>query len=312
MGTWSLSIMGGDTAMDLKSEYKIAFANNSPEKAVEILDQYCKTNLCADEMYIYYYSLALFMWENGVLTKKVKDKAIEWIDGEKDLELYAEQGEKTLETRKKVLQELKEKLNSPMPAKKDLKGKPVFSFKNGDLIAIQIKFCDPWYLEHYFKDVAPELVEKYADYYVVTKKVCEVKNPNAVPELRKGVPLYVMYDYLSKDLPSGSDIANMKIISAKERIGCEYIKASKWFNKTGVFITYPYGAKGDFHWKKRNYQIVGNDLKDCKKILRGAKWRKFRIRGDAPEPVYLIDNDLGGFIMRRLLQNEIIQKNDFT
>jgi hypothetical protein len=42
----------------------------------------------------YYYSLADFMWKKGILTDDVREKAIEMIDTEFGLELWAEAGAK--------------------------------------------------------------------------------------------------------------------------------------------------------------------------------------------------------------------------
>ena len=120
MGTWSVGIMGNDLAMDLMEDYKAAFASLSPNKAVEKLDKENENLLDDDEIFEYYYSLALFMWKHGILTSKVKERALDWIDNKRGLERFIEAGESVLKDRNAVLQRFKTKLNSPMPIKKKI------------------------------------------------------------------------------------------------------------------------------------------------------------------------------------------------
>ena len=79
MGAWSVSIMGNDTAADLRYEYEAAFSHLSPEEAVERLDAYVRRELDRDSWPEYVYSLALFLWRYGLLTENVRIRALDLI-----------------------------------------------------------------------------------------------------------------------------------------------------------------------------------------------------------------------------------------
>ena len=125
MGAWSESITGNDTAEDLLYEYPAAFLKYEPEEALSKIDQYVRENEFdesePEEWCNYVYSLADYMWKKGILTDKVKERAIQMIDSGFGLDIWAESGEKMLKARKRVLSKFREKLTSPMPPKKKIK-----------------------------------------------------------------------------------------------------------------------------------------------------------------------------------------------
>ena len=107
MGAWSVSITGNDTAEDLKSEYQAAFFYYDIEVALSKIDKYVRAvgfdESDEEEWCNYYYSLADFMWRKGILTDSIRDKAVQMIDNEFGLDLWAESGEIVLSKRKQVL-----------------------------------------------------------------------------------------------------------------------------------------------------------------------------------------------------------------
>ena len=109
MGAWSTSITGNDTASDLRMEYAAAFYKYDVEEALQKIDSYVRSEMFdesdPEEWCDYFYSLAHFMWKKGILTDAVRDKAVEMIDSDFGLELWAESGEKTLNSRKKKLED---------------------------------------------------------------------------------------------------------------------------------------------------------------------------------------------------------------
>ena len=144
MGAWSTSINGNDTAEDLKQEYTVAFWKFEVPEALRLLDEYVRKDFDEsdpEEWVNYYYSLADFMWKKGILTDEVRDKAVAMIDSGFGLDIWEESGEKTLQSRKKVLAEFREKLLSPQPPKKKIKPNIHAEriFKDGDIIAIELQ-----------------------------------------------------------------------------------------------------------------------------------------------------------------------------
>ena len=119
MATWNTGITGNDTAEDLYMEYMAAFHQFHVEEALKRIDHYVRTEMFdesdEEEWCNYIYSLADFMWKKGILTDSVKEKAIAMIDSGFGLGLWAEQGQKTLDSRKKKLAAFKEKLLSAQP-----------------------------------------------------------------------------------------------------------------------------------------------------------------------------------------------------
>ena len=108
MGAWSESITGNDTAEDLLYEYPAAFLKYEPEEAVSKIDQYVRENEFdesePEEWCNYVYSLADYMWKKGILTDKVKERAIQMIDSGFGLDIWAESGDKMLKARKRAVQ----------------------------------------------------------------------------------------------------------------------------------------------------------------------------------------------------------------
>ena len=120
MGAWSTSITGNDTAKDLYSEYTAVFYKYDVNEALELIDHYIRTKMFdesdKEEWCNYFYSLADFMWRKGILTEAVKQKAIEMIDSGFGLEIWAESGQKILNTRKRSFKNSKKNsfhLNHP-------------------------------------------------------------------------------------------------------------------------------------------------------------------------------------------------------
>lgn len=124
MGVWGTSVTGNDTAMDLYIEYSAAFYKYDTEKALAIIDNYVRTSMFdetdEEEWCNYVYSLADFMWKKGILTDSVRDKAVGMIDSGFGLELWAEAGQKTLNSRKKILQNSKKRFFPLNPQKRKL------------------------------------------------------------------------------------------------------------------------------------------------------------------------------------------------
>ncbi len=153
MGAWSTSITGNDTAKDLYIEYVAAFYKYDVEEALKRIDDYVRGDLFdesdAEEWCNYFYSLADFMWKKGILTDSIRDKAIAMIDSGFGLELWAEAGQKTLDSRKKKLEEFKTKILSPQPPKKKIKPNVNTEriFDDGDIIAIQLQTIEKPYTE---------------------------------------------------------------------------------------------------------------------------------------------------------------------
>ena len=249
MGAWNVSINGNDTAQDLKSEYQAAFFYNDVDIALSKIDAYVRSifdETDEEEWCNYYYSLADYMWKHGILTDAIQNQVIYMIDSGFGLKLWEEAGVKTLEKRKKTLAEFREKLQSPQPAKKkiriDLHMTPIFEV--GDLVAIQLKTSDKYYLD---KSKFTEETFKVCDgKYVVLRKVCDdISYVSSVePNVKDIWVRFQLYKEVFDSLPTAEQL--------------EQIPWANTENTNGSFIC----ESSMFYFKKRNYSVIGKNEKD--------------------------------------------------
>ena len=252
MGTWSTSITGNDTAMDLRTEYTAAFFKYDVPEALERIDKYVRKEMFdesdAEEWCNYYYSLADFMWKKGILTEEVRDKAIEMIDSGFGLELWAEEGEKTLKARQKALTQFKEKLLSPQPAKRKIKPnvhlEPIFNA--GDIIAIQLQTAGKPYTEAEDYPLSEEEFHSFDGKYVLMQSLgCYSSwSSHIVPEIKDYWARFRLFDGIYDTVPTEVDISSLK--------DAQILEGSKL---SSVFFC----ESSMFYFKKRNYSVISKD-----------------------------------------------------
>lgn len=153
MGTWSASITGNDTALDMIEEYKVAFSYFDVSTGLQKLDQFVRSNFDEsdeDEWCAYFYSLADFMWKNGILTDEIRDKALHMVDSDFGMETWREAGSE--KQRRKELAKFREKITSPQCAPKKIKLSHIHPddiFENGEVIAIQLNTIGKDFIPYY-------------------------------------------------------------------------------------------------------------------------------------------------------------------
>ena len=245
MGAWNASINGNDTAQDLKSEYQAAFFYNDVETALAKIDAYVRSMFDEsdeEEWSCYYYSLAEFMWKHGILTEDVRARTIGMIDSGFGLEIWELEGTSTLNKRKKVLAEFREKLLSPQPPRKkirfNLHMKPIF--QTGDLIALQLKTLD----KHYpaYSKLGEDVFRGYDGKYIVVRKVGDEVNQysSIEPQLKDYWAKFQLYNAIFDECPSAEQLRNIPFVPTRDN--------STFTSESSLF-----------HLKKRNYRIIGNN-----------------------------------------------------
>ena len=251
MGAWSTSITGNDTAQDLLSEYTAAFFRYDAEEAVQRIDEYVRAHICDEsdeaEWCDYFYSLADFMWKKGVLTEDVCRRAIGMIDSGFGLDVWAEQGPKTLASRQKALAAFREKLISPMPPKKKIKPNAYTEriFEDGDVIAIQLQTAGKPYTAAGKKPMTEEEFHAMDGKYVLMQLIrCYASwASRIVPEVKDYWAYFRLFDGVYDEVPADIDVAALPL--AKLQYGQQ---------TTSVFFC----GSSMFHFKKRNYRVLGN------------------------------------------------------
>lgn len=263
MGAWNASINGNDTAQDLKKEYQAAFFYNDVETALAKIDAYIRQDGYDEsneaEWCDYYYSLADFMWKHGILTDKVKIRAVEMIDSGFGLDLWEESGAKTLGKRQSVLAEFREKLLSPQPPKKKISIKLYLNpiFKTGDLVAIQLQTADKHYMER--SNFTEQFFRECNGKYVVLRKVSDrISYTSRIePRVSDHWAIFQLYGKVFDYCPSAEDLVNIPWADPyKER------RNSPWFNQSvpinGLFLC----ESSMFYFRKRKYSVIGKNHKD--------------------------------------------------
>ena len=141
MGTWGTGLYQDDTTCDVKEEYlNLLKIGTEPEEAME--EMIINWEDCIEDVEegtLFWFALAETQWRYGLLDKKVKEIALQYIEEGIDLERW-EEDQKLYTKRKTELEKLKEKLESEQPKGKKI---PKMTFqranwKIGDIILYQI------------------------------------------------------------------------------------------------------------------------------------------------------------------------------
>jgi hypothetical protein len=140
MGAWGAKLYEDDTALDIKDRFDDLRRGKTVE---EITEQLINEYVCVmDDIScapIFWFALADTQWNLGHLLPAVKEQAIAWLDKGGDLAIWQEENPKLATKRKKVLEELQQKLNSPQPPEKKISQYRLYKceWKIGDVFAYQ-------------------------------------------------------------------------------------------------------------------------------------------------------------------------------
>ena len=112
MGTWSTRIFDDDGAADIRAEYRSLLGYKmDPEQAWQLIYNYFYPDFKdSDDEDVFWLSVALYQWQNGILIEEVKQRALDCIDDESYLEVWKESDPAVYKKRKAVLTQLKDKL----------------------------------------------------------------------------------------------------------------------------------------------------------------------------------------------------------
>ncbi len=142
MGAWGYKLYQDDVACDVKDDYlnSLRIGMTNEEATYSVIQGYeSEYDYDEDEM-ICYFVLADIQWKYGRLLPEIRDKAIYYIDSEKDLERWDSDID-LYNKRKNELIKLKDKLLTPQPPMKNVSKLKVIraKFNVGDLLLYQIK-----------------------------------------------------------------------------------------------------------------------------------------------------------------------------
>ena len=112
MGTWAYGIFDDDITLDLKDVFEeyIEEGLSVPETTKRTLEKH-PWRFKVDDPRVYL-AIASLQIEHGELQNNIKQAALNIIESGKDIEAWKGDGKRALESRKKVLNELKSKLQN--------------------------------------------------------------------------------------------------------------------------------------------------------------------------------------------------------
>lgn len=235
MGAWSTRIFDDDGAADIISEYRILLGYGvSPEKTYKLIqDRFYQEYVGGDEEDVYWLSIALYQWQNGILMEEVKREAIRCIDNEEYLEKWKDSGKKVYEKRKQVLQTLKDKLLYETNPARKVRKCPSYcriktKWKVGDLLAYRMleEYSRLAENEYEYNRKLWECWKSMEGKYVLLRVVENLQKPvtELCPELDYTSWSNVMlYDWVGEEIPPEEEIKKIpfkKIVTIRLRGVC--------------------------------------------------------------------------------------------
>lgn len=273
MGVWGVGLYASDEAEDARDDFRDIFSVKSAEEATElIMKQYSEEFFDEDleEASIYWYALADWQWNKGILQPQVKQKALDMLEQGIGIEEWREDGSKSnIKKRIEVLEKLKNKLLSPQPVPKKIRNSNLhYKLKPGDIIAIRTN---------------ERFVEEIEENQTI-KKVSRYNRDYVRQELLRLYSKY--YDISFKE--------NYKPIIEKEcYIFMLCVKKEKWYNRTWN-IPELYDESIEFAY----YDFYSKDLSNVKEKLEGLSFFKM-IDEFTGERYLMTTDDFFGFCLEK-------------
>ena len=142
MGAWGTGLYQDDIAMEVREYYQELLKKGiSNEESLDcVLEAFEEVLEDADDAPPFWFGLADTQWKLGRLTDEVREQALALLSSGADLARWEEATKGQKNARKKVLQALQERLQSPQPPEKKIRVPRLYhtDWKFGDLYAMQL------------------------------------------------------------------------------------------------------------------------------------------------------------------------------
>lgn len=143
MAFWGAKLYQDDVAQDVRDYYKdqLKRGKTNEEVTKELINNNENIILDEDEAPVFWFSLADTQWNLGRLLPLVKEKALEYLKSGTNLTIWKKEFNKnSYKIREKVLNDLEQKLNSPMPSEKNISQYKLYTceWKIGDVFAYKL------------------------------------------------------------------------------------------------------------------------------------------------------------------------------
>lgn len=202
MGCWGTAIFSDDVACDIRDDYRelIGDGLSNEDATNQLIEDYNATINDYEEGPVFWLSLAATQWKCGRLLDSVKSKAVEIIDSQIDLRRWEDK--KLLIKREKILIDLKNQLNSPMPTPKKIpkRFKATCEFEIGDAISYRL----------------------LSGQYIILKLVDVFTDKGGT------YPYFKVCDWIGFQIPKDEDINKLPIVRQEPYLGIGMISAREY------------------------------------------------------------------------------------
>lgn len=295
MGFWSTSLYGNDLTLDVRDKLDDLLKSGvSPQDVYQEMLKCFEEVLSTDEESLFWFALADRMWDYGILTDEIKEKALTYMTNIAEHE-YLDELETARERRswQNTLNKLKTKIENVNQGNKKIKVEPVFKRniwnvgdyyayefhkKNSQELGIQSKYIvikkikDNYYGDTMFYYNIVYIYNKIFDEIPTLK---DLKNVNYLPLTGKAEE-DDFYNELNKELRKiMAEAVNERVLNPL--LGdLQNDKINDDFKMRIKFITENIRERmyGDLHYCKINdykskyFHFIGNDTTNLPKPLR--------------------------------------------
>jgi len=143
MGTWGPKLYQDDIAMDVRDEFKDRLHRGKEAREItdQMIEEYYPAPEDPEDGPVFWFALADTQWSLGRLLPDVKENALAYLDSGTDLQRWEAENPKLAKQRRKVLDDLREKLESPQPPMKKISQYRLYKceWNIGDVFAYQLE-----------------------------------------------------------------------------------------------------------------------------------------------------------------------------
>lgn len=295
MGFWSTSLYGNDLTLDVRDKLDDLLKSGvSPQDVYQEMLKCFEEVLSTDEESLFWFALADRMWDYGILTDEIKEKALTYMTNIAEHE-YLDELETARERRswQNTLNKLKTKIENVNQGNKKIKVEPVFKRniwnvgdyyayefhkKNSQELGIQSKYIVIKKIkDNYYGDsmIYYNIVYIYNKIFDEIPTLKDLKNVNYLPLTGKAEE-DDFYNELNKELRKiMAEAVNERVLNPL--LGdLQNDKINDDFKMRIKFITENIRERmyGDLHYCKINdykskyFHFIGNDTTNLPKPLR--------------------------------------------
>ena len=200
MGFWSISLYGNDLTLDVRDKLDDLLKSGvSSQDVYQEMLKCFEEVLSTDEESLFWFALADWMWDYGILTDEIKEKALTYMTNTAEHE-YLDELETTRERRswQNTLNKLKTKIENVNQGNKKIKVEPVFKrniWNVGD-----------YYAYEFHKKNSQEL--GIQSKYIVIKKIKD----NYYGDTMIYYNIVYIYNKIFDEIPTLKDLENVNYL----------------------------------------------------------------------------------------------------